>query len=92
MKTFQQLENQLKELEAKSDNEMLYITLDDGRNIKINCGSQDGLINLMRGMMTNKQHPYRKYFKHAVKGHPEQGSIVLACKSIINSIDLLEAD
>jgi len=92
MRSLRELERQLEVLESQSGSNMLYMTLDDGRNIKINCGSPDGMINLISKVPQNKEHPYRKYFEHAVKGHPDQGQMVLLCKALIESFERIEAE
>ena len=92
MKSVRELEKQLENIESQAEKGMLYMTLDDGRHIKINCGDQDGIINLMKNSIENKDFPYRKCIKHAVAGIPDQGMFVLTCKAIIESMERIERD
>lgn len=92
MRSLRELEKQLETLESQAESGMLYMTLDDGRHIKINCGCPDGMINLMSSAIKNEDFPYRKYIKHAVSGVPDQGAFVMTCRAIIESIERIEAE
>lgn len=43
MKSLRELERHLQALEAETEKGALRMTLEDGKNIKINCGDQDGV-------------------------------------------------
>ena len=92
MKSLRELDKQLETLESQAELGMLYMTLDDGRHVKINCGDQDGMIRLMKNSIENKDFPYRKCIKHAVAGIPDQGMFVLTCRAIIESMERIEAE
>ena len=85
MRTLKELEKQLETLEAETDKGALRMTLDDGRNIKINCGDQDGILKFLGSAIKNEDNPYKKYVMQAVSGHPEEGQIVMICKAIWES-------
>jgi len=40
----------------------------------------------------NEEHPYKKYVMQTVKGHPDEGQMVLLCKAIWDSHARLEAE
>jgi hypothetical protein len=92
VKSLRELEKQLETLESKAESGALYMTLDDGRHIKINCGSPDGVLNLLSSSIKNEDFPYRTYIEHAVSGVPEQGAFVMTCKAILESIERIEAE
>lgn len=92
MKSLRELDKQLNALESQAESGMLYMTLDDGRRIKINCGSPDGMIKLLSSAIKNEDFPYRKYIEHAVSGVPGQGAIVMTCRAIMESIERIEAE
>lgn len=85
MKSLRELERQLKTLEAATNKGTLYMTLKDGRNIKINCGDQDGIIRVLGAAIKNEDHPYKKYVMQAVSGTPEQGQLVMTCQALWKS-------
>ena len=92
MKSLRELERQLETLEAATDKGALFLTLEDGRNIKINCGDPDGVIRVLSAAIRNDDHPYKKYIMHAVRGIPEQGQIVMTCKALWNSHSRIAAE
>jgi len=82
MKTLRELERELETLEDETTKGTLRMTLDDGRNIKINLGDQDGILRFLGSAIKNEDHPYKKYVMRAVEGHPEEGQFVMLCKAI----------
>ena len=92
MRSLRELEKQLEALESRAESSMLYMTLDDGRQIKINCGSPDGMLKLLSSSIKNEDFPYRKYIEHAVSGVPEQGAFVMTCRAILKSIERIAAE
>lgn len=92
MRTLKDLDKQLQRLEVQAEKNNLFMTLEDGRNIKIRSGSPDGIINLMRNLVQDANHPYRELFKQAIKGYRDQGQIVLICKALIESSERVELE
>ena len=88
MKSLREMEKQLDTLEAASDKGALYMTLDDGRHIKLVCGSQDEMLNVLTSSIKNEDFPFREYIKHAVAGVPSQGALVMTCRAIIESFEM----
>jgi hypothetical protein len=92
MKSLRELEKQLEALEAEATKHALHMTLEDGRNIQINFREPDGILRVFGYAIRNEDHPCKKYIMQAVKGHPDEGQMVLLCKAIWDSHDRLEAE
>lgn len=85
MKSLRKLERQLEALEAEITKHALHITLEDGRNIQINFREPDGIIGVLGFAARNEDHPYKKYIMRAIKGHPDEGQMIMVCKALWES-------
>lgn len=92
MRSLRKLEKQLETLGFRAEKGILYMTLDDGSHIKINCGSPHGIIKLTFSAVKNEDFPYREYVKHAVSGVPHQGAFVMIWRAIIESIERIKTE